>query len=172
MIRYEKRHYPYDLELDTKYREYTANNLQKTPLNYKEQATNQKPLEGSKPKDEKMNQIQTLNHHGRRRRTERSGTTAVGAIATHANKVPNGDIASKIVGSAGQFSVDLPDGLENFENRNLENSKNKEDIETMSNPSRADEFSFTLPKPQNISCQKVKVFNIFSLKLVIRPYKL
>ena len=51
VVHYEKRHYPYDLELDTKYREYTtANNLQKTPLNYKEQEPLQKPLDTQKPK--------------------------------------------------------------------------------------------------------------------------
>ena len=103
-----------------------------------------------------MNQIQTLDHHGRRRRTERSGTTAAEVKPTQTQKIPNGAIAPS---SKNDFletpSERIEERLDNYENRIVEKAKNKDEVESISNPSQADDFSFTLPKPQNITGQKV-----------------
>lgn len=137
VIHYEKRHYPYDLELDTKYREYTANNLQKMQnsgaLNYKDDQMRQTQSSG-----EKMNQIQTLDHHGRKRHVKAKTALLQNGTVPGSKVIDYGKVIDSAIVQEGSVPLHKNDS-----------------VDSLTNDSQQDDFSFTLPKPQNIAPNKV-----------------
>jgi len=88
---------------------------------------------------DKMNQIQTLDHHGRKRHVK--AKTALLQNGT----IPPG---SKVIEYGNEVDSTEPE------------IKNKNDTDdSLTNDSQQDDFSFTLPKPQNIAPHS-KVFKL------------